>query len=378
MTGHLEHEPILPASAHAPGLLTPALVVSAAGVDHNVETTLAILGHDPGRWRPHVKTAKLAWTMHRLLEHGIRSFKCATTLELATLARLGAEDVLLAMPLTESVAARAAGVAGAHPAMSVSGLVESVEGLRGWPRSLGVVIDVNVGMNRTGIDAGDVEGIATIARAARDHGLVLKGLHAYDGHLAMLPGEKRTTAVDAALERVAILTEALSGSGIAIESVVTSGSLTFADAARTDRLARTGARHQLSPGTVVYSDTTTAAHGGALPYRTAAHVLSRVVSAPAPGLVTCDAGHKAVSADAGVPTCAVVGRPGLVPQKPSEEHLPIAGEPELLPSVGDLVELAPRHVCPTVNLYDEAILVEADGATRLVAVDARGHEANLP
>ncbi len=375
---HLAHRPLLPESAYDPGLLTPALLVSASAVDHNVGTTLALLGNDPGRWRPHVKTAKLAWTMGRLLEHGIRSFKCATTLELATLARVGAPDVLLAMPLSEASSARAAGVAAAHPAMSVSGLAESEEALRGWPESLGLMIDVNVGMDRTGIDAGDVEGVAAIARAALERGVALTGLHAYDGHLAMLPSEERTAAVEVAIERVAELAGLLRGAGIPIEAVVTSGSLTFADAARSDRLVRRGLRHQLSPGTVVYSDTTTAEHVGDIPYRTAAHVLTRVVSAPAPGLVTCDAGHKAVSADAGVPTCVVVGHPRLVPQKPSEEHLPIAGDPSLLPPVGALLELAPRHVCPTVNLYDSAILVGADGTASLVTVDARGHEANLP
>ena len=52
-------------------------------------------------------------------------------------------------------------------------------------------------------------------------------------------------------------------------------------------------------------------------------MVSTVVSHPQANYLTCDARHKAVSADAGVPNCAVVGRPDLVPLKPSEEHLPI-------------------------------------------------------
>jgi D-serine deaminase-like pyridoxal phosphate-dependent protein len=80
-----------------------------------------------------------------------------------------------------------------------------------------------------------------------------------------------------------------------------------------------------------------------------------------------------VSADAGVPTCKVVGRPSLTATTPSEEHLPIHGDPRDLPQVGDLIELVPRHVCPTVNLYDAAILVEPEGVNRLIEVEARGH-----
>ena len=82
-------------------------------------------------------------------------------------------------------------------------------------------------------------------------------------------------------------------------------------------------------------------------YRPAALVLTRVVSHPAPDRITVDAGHKAVSADAGVPTCAVLGRPDLKPLKPSEEHLPIevaAGAPK--PAIGEILYLIPRHVCP--------------------------------
>jgi D-serine deaminase-like pyridoxal phosphate-dependent protein len=370
--------PILAASAHTADLLTPALVVSASRVDRNIETTLAVLDDDAGRWRPHVKTAKLGWTMARLMHHGITCFKCSTTLELATLAGLGAADVLFAMPLTRASARRIGEVVSAHPGVSVSALADSeiVTGM--WPSTVGLMVDVNVGMDRTGIDVDDVDGVARIAQSALDRGIRLAGLHAYDGHLAMLPPRERAAAVHATVTRVVGLVGALQDLGVPVVDVVTSGSLTFRDAACDERLSKCGVRHQVSPGTVVYADTTTIEHIDGLEYRTAVHVVSRVISAPAAGVVTCDAGHKAVSADAGVPTCAVVGWPGLRAQQPSEEHLPLTGGASRPPGVGDLLELVPRHVCPTVNLFDKAILVEPDGSTRLVEIEARGHEANLP
>src|SRR5260370_7098714 len=83
--------------------------------------------------------------------------------------------------------------------------------------------------------------------------------------------------------------------------------------------------HRVSRGTTVYCDATTLAQ---LPseygYRPAVLVLTRVVSHPRAGVITCDAGHKSVSADAGVPTCVVIGHPELTPLSPSEEHLPMA------------------------------------------------------
>jgi D-serine deaminase-like pyridoxal phosphate-dependent protein len=105
-------------------------------------------------------------------------------------------------------------------------------------------------------------------------------------------------------------------------------------------------------------------------------VVSTVVSRPAPNRITCDAGHKSVSADAGVPTCVVLGRPDLQPQRPSEEHLPIDAPPDSeLPAVGDYLYLVPRHVCPTVNNFDHALLVVDGKIAGVERVTALGREA---
>ena len=135
--------------------------------------------------------------------------------------------------------------------------------------------------------------------------------------------------------------------------------------------------HRASPGTVVYSDSTSLTQ---LPaewgYQPAAVVVSTVVSHPKANYITCDAGHKSVSADAGVPTCAVIGRPDLRPLKPSEEHLPIeVQDGGARPEIGTALYLVPRHVCPTVNNFDDALIVSGNRVVSLERVTARGHEA---
>jgi D-serine deaminase-like pyridoxal phosphate-dependent protein len=106
--------------------------------------------------------------------------------------------------------------------------------------------------------------------------------------------------------------------------------------------------------------------------------LTRVVSRPREGIVTCDAGHKAVSADAGVPTCVVVGHSELTPLSPSEEHLPMALQGGAAgPPVGEALYLLPRHVCPTVNNFDCALLVQDGDVKSVEKVSARGREAPL-
>src|SRR5262249_15736101 len=107
----------------------------------------------------------------------------------------------------------------------------------------------------------------------------------------------------------------------------------------------------------------------------AAVVMTRVVSHPAPGMITCDAGHKTVSADAGVPTCVVLGHPELEPLKPSEEHLPMrVAEGAAVPPIGELLYLAPQHICPTVNNFDHAVIVSGGKLIAVEPVSARGRQ----
>jgi D-serine deaminase-like pyridoxal phosphate-dependent protein len=132
--------------------------------------------------------------------------------------------------------------------------------------------------------------------------------------------------------------------------------------------------HRVSPGTIVYNDRNSLKELPDYGFQPAALVLSTVVSRPRENRVTCDAGHKAVSADAGVPTCDVLGRPGLIGLKPSEEHLSIEVRSGETPARGQLLYLLPAHVCPTVNNFDKAVLVRGGKVEQVVPVTARGRE----
>src|SRR3954451_24127864 len=102
--------------------LTPALAIYPALVDHNIETTVRLLGGDPARWRPHIKTAKLSAVHRRLIAHGVTRLKCATTLELLTVCADGAANVLLAFPVVGANARRTRQIAEQFPAVRVSAL----------------------------------------------------------------------------------------------------------------------------------------------------------------------------------------------------------------------------------------------------------------
>jgi D-serine deaminase-like pyridoxal phosphate-dependent protein len=359
-------------------LQTPALLLYPDFVDANIRATLRALGGDPERWRPHVKTAKLGYVMAKYVAAGVKQCKCSTTREVRVACEAGLTDVLLAYPVMGGNARRLLELADRFPAARLSVLVENLAQARQWAGSpVAIFIDVNPGMNRTGIGQERVDEVVALARSLAGLGLALGGLHYYDGHLRMDPLEERCRVAHRGYDQLLGIVTAVEAAGVPVREVVTSGTPAFPCAASYWPFSGGTFVHRVSPGTVVYNDTSSLAQlPPELGYRPAVLVLATVVSQPKPGIVTCDAGHKAVSADEGVPTCAVLGRPDLAPRKPSEEHLPIevpAGAP--VPPPGSLLYLIPRHVCPTVNNFDEALLVAGGRIAGLEPVSARGHDA---
>ncbi len=361
-------------------VLSSALLLYPEIVASNIDSTLNLLGGDANRWRVHIKTAKLGYTLRMLIERGIRNFKCATTLELLVACRSGAQDVLFAHLAVGANARRVREIAGQFPQVRISVLAENEQQIGQWRGSrVGVFLDMNPGMDRTGIEQSHSDKVVELVRAIGRLGLEFRGLHYYDGHYGSLEQGERASAAHAGYERLLKVVSAVERSGMVVPEVITAGTPTFPASLSFEGFRGGNFLHRVSPGTVVYCDATTMAQ---LPseygYRPAVLVMTRVVSQPRPGIVTCDAGHKAVSADAGVPTCVVVGHSELTPLSPSEEHLPMAVQGGAAgPQVGDALYLLPRHVCPTVNNFDCALLVQ-DGVVKSVEkVSARGREAPL-
>jgi D-serine deaminase-like pyridoxal phosphate-dependent protein len=366
-------------------VMTPALAIYPDFIDANIEATLRLLQADVNqgdvdRWQPHVKTAKLASTMQRLCAHGVRRFKCATTLEMLTACQAGAEEVLMSYPSDGLRAKRVRQIAAAYPKTLIAATVENPEQVAQWSGSpVSLYIDLNPGMNRTGIEQGRKQEIASVASLILRSGIRFAGLHLYEGHIRHPDLAQRIAAAQPIYNELIELVEFLRGSNLPPEVVITSGTPALPCALSFPEFSRANIDHRVSAGTVVYGDLSSLSQ---LPeewgYQLGALVISSVISHPSPGIITCDAGHKAISADAGFPNCAVVGHSELSPQRPSEEHLPICvpdGVP--VPGIGETLYLAPRHVCPTVNNFDEALLVREGKIVEIAKVSARGRESPL-
>lgn len=373
-----------------PALASPALVIDLAAVDHNIAAVVrhcAGSGAQPGgpdRWRPHVKTLKAAALVRRLWAAGVTRCKCATLDELQMLLETAAEDgredsldVLLSYPLHEAAFHAVLRRLAAHPAARVQLLADSPEHARamdrwaaGAPRRLGIHLDVDLGMARTG--SPPAEWRAAVADLAALSHLRVTGLHGYEGHLAW---SQRAEATDA-YEALCDLAGAFACIGTESLELVTSGTHGFAAALTHPRLAGGPWRHRISPGTVVLSDLRSHAAAAELGLQQAAFVLARVVSRGS-DRVTLDAGSKAIAPDRPAPNCRLPAWPGLVPLSPSEEHLPLRREHGALPDLGASVLLVPDHVCTTVNLYRECLLLRPGAPPARAPIGAQGHRLFL-
>jgi D-serine deaminase-like pyridoxal phosphate-dependent protein len=347
-----------------PDLLTPALVIDLDAVEHNIDRIVKHVGHRRA-WRPHVKTVKQSRIVRLLLERGVGSLKCATVDELAlvldTAERVHPEghvDVLMAYPLTRNALRATVSLARDYEGGRIKLLADSPEHLRAlvdWlgsarpPRPFEVLLDVDVGMRRTGSSAQVWRAAQEDLRELRE--LRIVGVHGYEGHL----GWGQRAQAHACHDELVDLAMALGS----IELVVTSGSHSFDHA-----LAHSGLRsgtwlHQVSPGTIVLSDRRSEAPAAALGLRQAVFVATRVISRPADDRITVDAGTKALSPDIPAPSCSVLGKPHLEGLEGSEEHRPFSVREGERPALGELLWLVPDHACTTVNLHRRVLYVRA-------------------
>jgi len=287
-------------------------------------------------------------------------------------------DLLIAYPLQGPSLQRAGALAAQFPATSLSVLSEDPAHAAAVPERLGVFVDVNPGMHRTGIPLTNSARIIAVARAA---GMRLRGIHFYDGHIHDDDATSRRAAAHAAYDALLGLLETLAQAGIAPREVITSGTPTFRYALDFPGFAGgtvqgSNAVHRISPGTVVFHDLQYDELLEDVDLEPAAVVLARVVSHPREGLITCDAGSKSIAAECGNPVGFALGHPHMVGLSPSEEHLPmdVSAVASHVPVLGSMLYLVPRHICPSVNLAEKALLVRPDGRAEVVEVAGRAHD----
>lgn len=356
-------------------IASPALLLYRERIEHNLQLMLRIAG-GPERLRPHVKTHKLQPLIERQVALGITKFKASTIAEAEMCALGGAQDVLLAMPCVGPNGQRLASLALRHPDTRFSAIADDEETIRSVASAaqqagvnLGLFLELDCGMGRTGVVPG--EAAAWLAHVIKDTPRVLfRGLHAYDGHIHDASLDERRARCTAAFEPVLAFRRRLQGEGLPVPELVAGGSPTFGIHAQSqDR--------SLSPGTTVLWDFGYGDKHPDLPFQPAAVLLARVISKPGTNRLTLDLGHKSVAPEQPHPRVRFEELPDAEAVMQSEEHLVLETEHAHAFAIGQVLHGVPRHVCPTVSMHGEAVVVEGGRAVDRWTITARNRRISV-
>jgi D-serine deaminase-like pyridoxal phosphate-dependent protein len=367
-------------------LRTPAILIDRAKALRNLDRMQAEANANGIRLRPHSKTHKSPLIAQWQLDRGAIGICCAKLGEAEVFANSGIADIRLPYPLNPANADRVVALSNRtrlsfivdHPAV----VKQWSEALVRRAKQLDVLVKVDVGFHRCGIDPAASDAVAMIKAVAALPGLRLKGLLSHAGHAyhAHSEDEMKAMAEDEA-RTMRELADKCRAAGVTIDEI----------SAGATPPARYSIKQkgftEYRPGNYVYFDRTQVGLGAAALDRCALTVLATVVSKPAPARIILDSGSKALAADGARGFLPLAGYatvlrdvarstgpdPDLIVERLSEEHATVravSGATSLEP--GDRVRLIPNHSCVVSNLVDRAWLTEEGAIVGELPIAARG------
>ncbi|TAK19372.1 MAG: hypothetical protein EPO35_00220 [Acidobacteria bacterium] len=387
-------------------LRTPFAMLDLTRVRANIRAMAERAAAAGVRLRPHAKTHKSAVIAKWQIEAGAVGVCCAKLGEAEVLAAAGIGDIRLPYPVNPSNADR---VLALLPQTKLSIIVDDIDVAKGWSdamtragQKLDVLVKVDVGFHRCGINPSAVDAPDRVAFVASLPGLNFRGLlsHAGQAYHAASEMELEHMALREA-EMMSDLATRASLAGAKIEEISVGSTPTArfigrqVDHIRRPELqlghagaeapayAKSFAPTEMRPGNYVFLDRTQVALGAATLDTCAMFIEATVVSRPAPDRVILDAGAKTLALDGARGFQAMPGHglvihadgtpdPTLVIERLSEEHATVRATAPTRLRIGDRVRILPNHACVVTNLMDELVLAENGVATGAIKVDARG------
>jgi D-serine deaminase-like pyridoxal phosphate-dependent protein len=353
---------------------TPAVVVDLDRVDARIAEMSAVMRERGVALRPHAKTHKSIEFGRRQVAAGAIGLTVATIGEAEVFAGDGFDDLFIAFPVM-AIGRKADRLVRLAERCSLSVGVDSVVGVdalalafRGRSAAPTVIVEVDVGGSRSGVAPVRA---GALGRHAVDRGLRVGGAFTHGGHSY----GGRAERVAAAEDEVRGLAEAavcLRAAGV--EPIVISAGST-----PTAPLSARGAITEERPGTYIFGDRTQAFLADREFDDTALLVASTVVSHGSGGGFLVDAGAKVLAREVApylVGHGSILGYPDAVISRVYDHHGvvdPTPGAPR--PGIGEIVWIAPNHVCPVVNLVDEYVVAQGGRVVDRWPVDARGRNS---
>jgi 3-hydroxy-D-aspartate aldolase len=358
-------------------LNTPALVLEIDALDRNICAMAAHAERCGLQLRPHCKVHKSIAIARRQMEAGAIGICCATLGEAETMVAGGITGVLITSPIVSSpmihrlmtLNATAEGLmVVTDNALNLSALNKAA---LSWGKRLGVIVDFDVGQERTG--ALTSEAVLNLARqASESHHLRFLGIQAYYGHLQHICSfEERSASANVQMTRLKKLSEELAEAGMPPQLVTGGGTGTF------DIDPSGGVYTELQPGSYLFLDreyTEIALSKAGPRFEPSLFVQATVISANRLGEAIINAGYKSFATEGGKPILRHPSLASAVYDFMGDEHGRIRYQVNSGPALalGETVEFLTPHCDPTINLYDRYHCVRGEDLVDIWAVDARG------
>ena len=360
-------------------LATPALVLDLDAFERNLARMAEHCRTAGLALRPHAKTHKSLAVAKAQIAAGAIGICCAKLGEAEAMAEGGIDSILITSPVVaaQGIARLMALDAKISDLMVVIDNPLNAEALAAAAaeagRSLKVLVDLDIGLHRTGIRPG-ADALALAEQIAAAEHLELRCLQAYAGHLMHIHdfAERREKSL-AGMKVLGEMRDALREKGLACDIVSGGGTGTF----NIDPEARV--LTELQGGSYIFMDKqyndVALGNGATFPFETALSVQMSVVSANTKNLATTDAGFKSFATDA--------DPPALLSGAPEGAGYFFFGDEQggiLLPDgarleIGSILTAMTPHCDPTVNLYDAYHVVRGDTLVDIWPIEARGCSA---
>lgn len=336
---------------------TPVLLVDLDKLEQNIARMRRIILQEAGiGWRPHVKSIKTPAIAHMLLGAGAHGITCAKLSEAEVMAAAGIRDILIANQIVSPAKItrlvhllRHADVIVAADCETHLKALDTAAQAAG--ARLGVVVEVNMGINRAGVEPG--EPVVALARqAAACRGLRFAGVMGWEGQTAAIPdpGEKRK-AIEAAVRALTESADRCRQAGLPVDIVSCGGTGTYWITARLPGVT------EVQAGGGIFCDVHYR-HDFGVQHEYALSILTTVTSRPTPTRIICDAGWKTMAQQPAMPEPRDLGE--LKSLRLSAEHATIElASPRSVPQVGDRVEFVAGYSDSTVFLHDHLYGVRA-------------------
>ncbi|MDB6035280.1 MAG: family PLP-dependent enzyme [Verrucomicrobiales bacterium] len=357
------------------GIESPGLLFYIERIEENITRMIGIAG-GAERLRPHLKTHKTRELLQMQMNRGIRKFKCATIAEAELAATVGVPDLFLAYQPVGPNVARLLELVQKYLLTRFSALFDNRRAAQQLSDAaakrgvkLPVYLDVDVGQHRSGISP-DHEALSLYVSATKLPGLLVEGLHGYDGHISDADVTERKRKCEEAFTELRVLGKMIDAAGLPAPKIIAGGTPTFPFHAQRGDV-------DCSPGTCVLWDH---GYGSKLPdmnFLPAALVITRVVSKPKANRLCVDLGHKAVAAESPQPRVFFPALPEVKIVVHSEEHLVLETDRAAEFEVGTVLYGIPWHICPTVALHSHATVVRQGRAGERWAIAARDRKLTV-